>query len=299
MNNPQLPFEVAFKNPLEERVGKNFFTEQPKKPGVYKMYGRSDKLLYVGKSINLRNRLFTYRRANHKNSSRKTLRLVKMVHRMNYIICESEEVALLREIRLIQQFKPSFNRAKKSPESYYYLSFNQFQNDFKVQLGMQLPEEPGNETKIYGAFKGHGVVRRGTGALLRQLYLLEHDTETPFMLPPILINKFTPLSYTVPVKNGIITEKSFLRLLHQYLNGSSLKFLSHLTERIEKRELLKRFIGKLILKDLRSIEIFFDYCLKRNQQLKQKLGLPGTFIPQEKLDEYMIQAAFIDKKEIE
>lgn len=55
-------FEVE--NPLEERLVKSFFDELPRKPGIYKMYGREENLLYVGKAKDLRNRLFTYRRVN-------------------------------------------------------------------------------------------------------------------------------------------------------------------------------------------------------------------------------------------
>ena len=50
-------------NPIEKRVGEHFFEELPKQSGIYKMYGSAGRLLYVGKAKNLRNRLFTYRRA--------------------------------------------------------------------------------------------------------------------------------------------------------------------------------------------------------------------------------------------
>ncbi|WP_440999945.1 hypothetical protein [Fodinibius sp. SL11] len=78
-------------NPIENRVGKTFFEELHTEPSVYKMYGRSEQLLYVGKAKNLRNRLFTYRRANMDSSSRKTICLIRMTHKIDIEICESEK----------------------------------------------------------------------------------------------------------------------------------------------------------------------------------------------------------------
>lgn len=296
MADKEVLFSHTFYNPLEEQVGEKFFQDLPKKPGVYKMVGSTGTILYVGKSVNLRNRLFTYRRANFKNSCKKTLRLVKMVHKIDYDICRSDQEALLKENELIRRYKPSFNRAKKTPERYYYLSHNQLGETFKIQLGMHMPDNTDGEMSIYGAFKGHGVIRSGTGALLRQLYLLEYSIESPFNFPSILINKFTPLTYTIPVKRGIVLEESFLRLLHQYLSGGSLQFLSRLTEIINSRNLLDKFIGKLILRDLKSMKIFFRHNLKRNRKLIDKLELKEHLIPQEKLDDYLVKAAFIDEK---
>lgn len=53
-------------------MGKAFFEQLPRKPGVYKIFGRSEELLYVGKAKDLRNRLLTYRRAKMGTISRKT-----------------------------------------------------------------------------------------------------------------------------------------------------------------------------------------------------------------------------------
>jgi hypothetical protein len=50
-------------NPLVERLGNDLFNDLPRTPGIYKMYGSADRLLYVGKAKDLRSRLQTYRRA--------------------------------------------------------------------------------------------------------------------------------------------------------------------------------------------------------------------------------------------
>lgn len=78
-------------NPIENRVGKLFFEELSTKPGVYKIYGRSEDLLYVGKAKNLRNRLFSYRRAKMGTTPRKTIRLIWMTQKINIEVCKSEK----------------------------------------------------------------------------------------------------------------------------------------------------------------------------------------------------------------
>ena len=50
--------------PLVERLGPDFFTKAPQRPGVYVMRDAADRVLYVGKAKNLRKRLGSYRVAN-------------------------------------------------------------------------------------------------------------------------------------------------------------------------------------------------------------------------------------------
>lgn len=122
MKSDQLTFFEGSTNPLEQLLGKAFFDELPTGPGVYLMYGRSGRLLYVGKAKNLRNRLFTYRRVKSDNSSRKVRRLVRMTTEIEIMRTDSEEAALLKENALIRSHKPEFNHAKKSPKTYYFLT---------------------------------------------------------------------------------------------------------------------------------------------------------------------------------
>ena len=139
-------------NPLEGRLGKVFFDELPIKPGVYRMYGRAGRLLYLGKAKNLRSRLFTYRRVRHDNSSRKVRRLVRMTHKINIELCASEEAALLKENALIREHRPEFDRAKKSPETYYFLTLRPDEGVYYFRLGMRQPEDVQQLAHTYGAF---------------------------------------------------------------------------------------------------------------------------------------------------
>jgi hypothetical protein len=252
------------------------------------MYGRSG----VGKAKNLRSRLFTYRRVNSDNSSRKVRRLVRMTTEIEVTLCEIEEVALLKENALIRTHKPEFNHANKSPETYYFLTLKPTKEHYEFRLAMQLPEKDEMLDFTYGAFKGHRTIRKGTGALLRHLYLLEYNISTPFDFPTVLTNKLTPLAYKLPVNSKGTLENNFQTALREFLVGQSLDFITQLISHVKRRELFEEYIGRLILKDCESLKQFYDHCLNRNYQLKQKLNLTKPLIPQKKLDDYLIRAAF-------
>ena len=92
----------------------------PREPGVYTMRGKSGQILYVGKSVSLRNRLRSYF-SNETKLRGKTKRLVKLIYDFDYIIAESEREALLLENSLIKQHKPRFNARLKDDKTYPYI----------------------------------------------------------------------------------------------------------------------------------------------------------------------------------
>jgi excinuclease ABC subunit C len=72
------------------------------------MRDASDLLLYVGKAKSLRQRLSSYRYP--VRASRKTVRLMHAVRRIDWEVCPSEQAACLRENELLRVHRPPFNR---------------------------------------------------------------------------------------------------------------------------------------------------------------------------------------------
>lgn len=275
-------------NPLEERVGKTFFEDLPKEPGVYLMYGRSDELLYIGKAKNLRNRLFTYRRAKMSNSSRKTIRLIRMTHEIDIEICNSEKEALLKENKLIRKHQPEFNYAKKQPETYYFIGIYQGGKEVRFHLQMHQPQADW----VFGAFKGHRLVRKSMGGIIRLLYMLEHEISSPFHLPSILTQKLTPMQYELEIDaNGNVMGRIWKDLV-DFLYGKHQKFIDGLLNLCREQELLESIAGSMILDDLETLKWFYKRCPSRNYQIHRQLGLDSPLIPQEKLDDYLIEWVF-------
>jgi excinuclease ABC subunit C len=86
----------------------------PDSPGVYQYFDTKGKLLYVGKAKSLKNRVKSYWRftPNFGINSAQSPRIIKMLHeaaKLEYIVVESEDDALILENSLIKQLKPKYN----------------------------------------------------------------------------------------------------------------------------------------------------------------------------------------------
>lgn len=97
--------------PLDRQLGRKFFKKAPRRPGVYLMKDAQDKLLYVGKAKDLKQRLNNYRIANPDRMPRRHLKMVNAVARIEFQFCPTEAAALKHEKKLIRSLKPKFNRA--------------------------------------------------------------------------------------------------------------------------------------------------------------------------------------------
>ena len=92
----------------------------PATPGVYIMKDAAGKVIYVGKSRKLKNRVSQYFQNSEKNT--KTARMVEHVHSFEYILCETEIEALSLENTLIKQYTPKYNIRLKDAKSYPYIT---------------------------------------------------------------------------------------------------------------------------------------------------------------------------------
>lgn len=88
-------------------------------PGVYIMRDRSGKVIYVGKSAKLKNRVSQYFQNSEKD--RKTTKMVASVFEFDYILCDTEIEALSLENALIKQHTPRYNIRLKDSKSYPYI----------------------------------------------------------------------------------------------------------------------------------------------------------------------------------
>jgi DNA polymerase-3 subunit epsilon len=81
--------------------------EIPKQTGVYKFYDEESRLIYIGKSKNMRSRVQQHLK---NNTSKKGINMSKEIVRVEYDITGSETIALIHESNLIKKHKPQFNR---------------------------------------------------------------------------------------------------------------------------------------------------------------------------------------------
>ena len=99
---------------IEEEIKK-----LPKKPGVYLMKDKEDKIIYVGKAINLKNRVSSYFRKTDKTN--RILKMVSLIDHFEYIVVDNEAEALILECNLIKKNRPKFNVLLKDDKTYPYI----------------------------------------------------------------------------------------------------------------------------------------------------------------------------------
>lgn len=96
-------------------------SEIPEEPGVYRFYNGKDKVIYVGKAKNLKNRLSSYFGS---NLAQKTYRMVHEAVRVDWTIVKTELEALALEFSWIKQYHPTYNVQFKDDKSYPYLAIS-------------------------------------------------------------------------------------------------------------------------------------------------------------------------------
>ena len=91
----------------------------PDKPGVYIMHDVDDRIIYVGKAVNLKNRVRSYFRKTDKTERIK--RMVSLIEHFEYIVVDNEAEALILECNLIKKNRPRFNVLLKDDKTYPYI----------------------------------------------------------------------------------------------------------------------------------------------------------------------------------
>ena len=92
----------------------------PSKPGVYIFKNKKERVLYVGKAKNLRNRIRSYFQNSTRLDTRKEV-MVKNIRDFSYIATDNELEALALEANLIKQYRPKFNVILRDDKNYPYL----------------------------------------------------------------------------------------------------------------------------------------------------------------------------------
>ena len=102
----------------------NILKNLPKKPGVYRFFNKEKMLLYIGKAIDLRNRVKSYFQQTKKLSPR-IQNLVAQIEDIEFTVVGSELEALILETNLIKENRPKYNILMKDDKNYVYLKITQ------------------------------------------------------------------------------------------------------------------------------------------------------------------------------
>jgi len=134
---------------IEEELSK-----LPKSPGVYIMQDSKGGVLYVGKAVNLRNRVRSYFRV----STKKTLKIRKMVSHIDhfdYILTDTELEALVLENNLIKEYSPKYNTLLKDDKTYPYIKVTLNEPFPRLVFSRKIKRD---RSKYFGPYSSAGSV---------------------------------------------------------------------------------------------------------------------------------------------
>jgi len=133
----------------------------PEHPGVYRFFNKADKVIYVGKAKNLKNRLSNYFQA---NLATKTNRMVHEAVRVDWTIVSTELEALALEFSWIKQYQPKYNVQFKDDKSYPYLAIS-LNDEFPMIFITRKDKRPG--LKYFGPYTNAWALRNTFEVLLK------------------------------------------------------------------------------------------------------------------------------------
>ncbi|NQV18245.1 MAG: GIY-YIG nuclease family protein [Armatimonadetes bacterium] len=129
---------------------KKFISNLPETPGIYKFFDEKTRLLYIGKSKNLKKRVTSYFRKQSDDTHERTLRLIFHIHQIETIQTETELEALILEDNLIKKNLPPYNIKQKRYKDQVYLTVST--DDYPL-VKIITSAEIDLFSKIFGPFK--------------------------------------------------------------------------------------------------------------------------------------------------
>lgn len=139
----------------------------PKCPGVYIMHDEADIIIYVGKAINLHNRVRSYFRKNIGRGPQID-KMVTLIRRFEYIVTDSELEALVLENNLIKEHRPKYNTMLKDDKTYPYIKVTVGEAYPRVLFSRMMKKD---HSKYFGPYTSAAAVK-DTIELINKLYQL-------------------------------------------------------------------------------------------------------------------------------
>ncbi len=209
---------------LEEELKK-----LPDLPGVYIMHDNIDTIIYVGKAINLKNRVRQYFRENTKHTA-KIRQMVSHISYFEYIITDSELEALVLECNLIKEHSPKYNTMLKDDKTYPFIKVTTHEAYPRVFVSRDIKHGTG---RFFGPYTSSKAVN-DTIELLCKLYKIRTCNRR---LPKDTGKERPCLNYHIgqcsaPCQ-GYIDEETYRKAIDEvieFLNGNYTKILGNLMD---------------------------------------------------------------------
>lgn len=223
----------------------------PRKPGVYIMRDDKDVILYVGKAINLHNRVRSYFRENICRGPAID-QMVSLIARFEYIVTDSELEALVLENNLIKENSPKYNTLLKDDKTYPYIKVTVGEDYPRILFSRTMKKD---KSRYFGPYTSAAAVK-DTIELLNKLYQLRTCNR---VLPRDTGLERPCLNYHIkqclaPCQ-GYVSKEEYRQQVAgalEFLNGNYSPILKDLEEKMKKAAEAMEFEDAARYRDLLS-----------------------------------------------
>lgn len=225
----------------------------PKTPGVYMHKDSLGQVIYVGKAVNLRNRVRSYFRSQGQ-ADPKVRAMVANVAEFDYINCATEMEALILESNLIKKYMPKYNILLKDDKTYPYIAVT-LKEEFPRVIKTRLLKRDGS--RYFGPYSDSGAVSRIL-KMLDELYPVKKCERLSFP------DNFRPcLNYHIGKCTGPCTglqsKEDYMEMINhilQILEGKDRELIEHLKEQMYQESEKLNFEEAAKYRDyIKSLEI--------------------------------------------
>ena len=241
---------------------KSFLEVLTTRPGVYQMYDADNKLLYVGKARNLKNRVGSYFRAS--GLTEKTMALVARIQDIQVTVTTTEVDALLLEHNLIKTHQPPYNILLRDDKSYPYIFLSS--EDKFPRLGLHRGAKR-RKGQYFGPYPSAGAVRESMH-FLQKVFKVRQCEDSYFRnrSRPCLQHQIDRC--TAPCV-GLVSEQEYAAQVENttlFLRGKSQELMVRLADDMEKAAAAQAYEQAAVYRDQ----------LAQLQQVQASQGIEGV-----------------------
>lgn len=221
----------------------------PDKPGVYLMHDQFDTIIYVGKAVNLNNRVRSYFREKIGRGP-KIDKMVSLIERFEYIITDTELEALVLENNLIKEYRPKYNTMLRDDKTYPYIKVTINEAYPRIFFSREMKKD---KARYFGPYTSAAAVK-DTIDLINKLYMLRTCTRS---LPKDCGKGRPCLNYHIGQCSGActgeISEEQYQEQLKgalDFLNGNYALIQRELREKMQAASEAMQFEEAIKYRDL-------------------------------------------------
>ncbi|MFN3395524.1 MAG: excinuclease ABC subunit UvrC [Thermodesulfovibrionales bacterium] len=226
----------------------------PEKPGVYILKDHRDRVIYIGKAKNLKNRIKTYFQRTIPDQRRE--KLSQLINDINYIITKNEIEALILEANLIKQFKPRFNVLLRDDKNYPYLRLTISEEWPRIEVARRIVK---NGSLYFGPYVPAHKMWEALSFIRRNFPIRTCKYDLSRKIRPCIQYQ---MGRCIGPCKGNISHEDYMKIVDEvrlFLKGQRMELLSGLEARMKQAATEMRFEEAARLRDkIKSLSTLWE-----------------------------------------